>query len=364
MYILGKKSGIPKRNKTGLSTVIANLLLILLVMIAIAIVWIVIQNILTKGSQSVNITQLTLSLSIKYAYFSGTNLLVSVKRNSGPGAMTGIRFVFTNATQSVTVDRNVSMTELQTEVFTFTPSEIPGIGPGDQVSIAPIYLISGNQQISNPTDTAQISGTPPTGQGQLQQSTSCNNNNIIDTGELCDGSQLNGENCTDFGYAAGNLTCDNTCNFNTSGCFNPPPACNGTWDGQIDINAEDQCDGTPLPHGCNQVCECDYGFTSDGNGGCSLNSPLNFGSIRSVWNNIFIDSSDLPENSSVSYYIGKYINFSNSPETGCFLIDFASYIENNSISYLRVAQNNGTIAPDITAGQNYNIWEAANCGQE
>ncbi len=45
-------------------------------------------------------------------------------------------------------------------------------------------------------------------------------NGIVDPGEQCDGADLQGFDCTSFGFAGGVLTCDPvTCTFDTSGCM-------------------------------------------------------------------------------------------------------------------------------------------------
>jgi hypothetical protein len=43
-------------------------------------------------------------------------------------------------------------------------------------------------------------------------------NNVKETGEDCDGSDLDGQTCTGLGYAGGTLTCNVDCTFNTSAC--------------------------------------------------------------------------------------------------------------------------------------------------
>jgi hypothetical protein len=47
-------------------------------------------------------------------------------------------------------------------------------------------------------------------------------NNIIDSGEQCDGSNLGGQTCVGLGYAGGTLSCTASCTFDTSGCISPP----------------------------------------------------------------------------------------------------------------------------------------------
>ncbi|MEM4245109.1 MAG: MopE-related protein [Candidatus Nanoarchaeia archaeon] len=60
-------------------------------------------------------------------------------------------------------------------------------------------------------------------------------NGVIDSGETCDGSNLSGKTCFSFGFTSGNLVCDSTCHYDTSGCYK----C-----GDNVINPGEQCDGT------------------------------------------------------------------------------------------------------------------------
>ena len=45
---------------------------------------------------------------------------------------------------------------------------------------------------------------------------------VVQSPEECDGQDLNGTTCVDFGFAGGVLTCDPTCRLDTSGCVTPP----------------------------------------------------------------------------------------------------------------------------------------------
>ncbi|MGC4120806.1 MAG: lamin tail domain-containing protein [Myxococcales bacterium] len=62
-------------------------------------------------------------------------------------------------------------------------------------------------------------------------------NGAIDSGEQCDGSNLNGKTCASEGFASGSLTCGASCQFNTSGCTK---CGNGT------VDSGEQCDGSNL----------------------------------------------------------------------------------------------------------------------
>jgi hypothetical protein len=78
-------------------------------------------------------------------------------------------------------------------------------------------------------------------------------NGAIDNGETCDGGNVGGRTCTDLGYDGGDLGCADSCNaYDTSNCYNDEPTdeCgNGT------VDPGEECDGNDL-HG--KVCG-DYG---------------------------------------------------------------------------------------------------------
>ncbi|MEZ7821194.1 MAG: Ig-like domain-containing protein [Patescibacteria group bacterium] len=61
----------------------------------------------------------------------------------------------------------------------------------------------------------------------------CNNDNVLDFGEICSGTNLSGKTCSDFGYNSGTLMCSSGCNYYINGCF--------TCGNKIKEDAE-QCD--------------------------------------------------------------------------------------------------------------------------
>ncbi len=50
--------------------------------------------------------------------------------------------------------------------------------------------------------------------------TTCGNN-IVNAGEQCDGTSLDGATCSNLGFSGGSLSCAANCSFNTSACSNP-----------------------------------------------------------------------------------------------------------------------------------------------
>jgi hypothetical protein len=115
-------------------------------------------------------------------------------------------------------------------------------------------------------------------------------NGVINSGEQCDGSNLNGQTCVSRGFASGTLSCGNSCLFVTSGCNSnpqtPPPATCGN--GAIDSG--EQCDGNNF---AGQTC-ASRGFDT-GALGCSSCSLVTSGCYDSPVNtcgNGVIDSGE------------------------------------------------------------------------
>lgn len=96
--------------------------------------------------------------------------------------------------------------------------------------------------------------TPAPGAGD--RSRDCGNG-VVDPGESCDGTNLNGETCSSLGYAAGLLGCHANCGFSTSLCGPPTASC-----GDSILQAGEDCDGaSPWPSGLSCA---DFGFTGVG----------------------------------------------------------------------------------------------------
>jgi len=70
---------------------------------------------------------------------------------------------------------------------------------------------------------------------------SCGNGSV-DTGEDCDGSNLNGATCQSLGYESGVLSCTVSCTFETQSCVSPPPPSCGLSNDVCDVDG-DCCSG-------------------------------------------------------------------------------------------------------------------------
>jgi hypothetical protein len=86
---------------------------------------------------------------------------------------------------------------------------------------------AGGSCIATASCTGTNLGVKDCGAGQKTccKTTTCNHNNIINTGESCDGTNLNGKTCaTQLGTGyTGTLACTSSCTFDTIGCTAPSP---------------------------------------------------------------------------------------------------------------------------------------------
>jgi hypothetical protein len=85
---------------------------------------------------------------------------------------------------------------------------------------------------------------------------------VVNSGESCDGDDLSGLTCQDYGFESGSLSCSSVCGIDTSACTGgPKPHCgNGV------IDAGEQCEGDDL----GRVSSCtDFGGYTGGNISCN-----------------------------------------------------------------------------------------------
>ena len=90
------------KNRKGVSEVVANVLIVLLVIVGIAVIWSVVKPTIDKGAQGIQTGSECLSISLEpvsCAYTNATNVATSsasakIKRNSGGGSIDSIDVVF------------------------------------------------------------------------------------------------------------------------------------------------------------------------------------------------------------------------------------------------------------------------------
>jgi hypothetical protein len=144
---------VERGNKKGLSTIVATLLVILLAIVAIAIIWVVVRNVLQENSDQVSLGKFTVDMEISkadkinYSYISAT-----VKRNPGKGEVSGIIFIASDKDNSEIIKYNISMKELEQRNFQLILYVI-NTSAVEKISIVPIFMRdSGKELIGNIAD--------------------------------------------------------------------------------------------------------------------------------------------------------------------------------------------------------------------
>jgi hypothetical protein len=241
-----------------------------------------------KTSSGPTLTQLTTDTN---ALIGTLNSLVSCEKNAcAAAAATGVVSPFCNTQTPSTMS--------QAQSFLTQIGQVSQSINSTQCSSNPAQA---SQQANNMfSQLSQLQGFDPVGlntkaQGDLSQCqgttppvlppTPVCGNGVIETGEECEGSNLNGQTCQNQGFASGNLSCNNACQFDKSACsgvFVPPgptPECaNGIdddGDGLTDMNdpgcanSTDTSElnvpvGTPPPTGGTPACS--NGLDDDGDG--------------------------------------------------------------------------------------------------
>gem|GEM_PF-603943 len=254
-----------KKGKRGLSTVIITLIIILVSLVAIALIWVAVRNVIQKGSENVQMGQFTMDASVEVIGINETrnNVSLIITRNPGKGDFTGVVFLFENATSKETVTRHFILYELESRGFELHLEQL-NVSNLTKLSIFPLYKSSSNEfTMGSKTDKYIFSGIERflfrPGGGAI-----CGNN-IREMWEACDGTDWGGvTDCTDLGFTSGTLTCDppgdmRECRFNLLQCQNATctPNCAGKECGS------DGCSGS-----CGDCSSYGAGYTCNATGRC------------------------------------------------------------------------------------------------
>jgi hypothetical protein len=133
--------------KKGVSAVVTTVILLALALIAVGIVWAVIQNILVDRTDMINIANSMVELEIESVNVVDEGVNVAVKRKPGKGEMKGIRV----AIGEQVFDINGDLAELATGVYLIPNANLTG-----DVAIAPILETSSGTGVGGVADTQEV----------------------------------------------------------------------------------------------------------------------------------------------------------------------------------------------------------------
>ena len=142
-------------NRKGLSTVVATLIIILLVLVAVGIIWAVVKDILQQGSETVDINVKCLAIEVNAVSVSETSAGVydvTFVRGSGKGDIGGIKMnVFNDDVSSGIIDFGSAISVLETQTRTMDTTvggEITRIDGGNKIKFIVFFLDeSGKEQL-------------------------------------------------------------------------------------------------------------------------------------------------------------------------------------------------------------------------
>jgi hypothetical protein len=189
----------------GLSTIVATLIIILLVLVATGIIWIVIRNVVKGGSEQISLGKFTLDLEISQVKnINDSALNITVKRNSGKGEFIAIVFVIEEEDNSETFTKNVSLLQLERRTFTIILINI-NTSNIRKIKIYPVFRLESGKQITGDLkDEYEFTGlgtTPPLVECSI--ASECNDLNDCTIDSCISGicvhtsitSCINGDNC-------------------------------------------------------------------------------------------------------------------------------------------------------------------------
>jgi hypothetical protein len=142
--------------KKGLSTVVVNVLMVGLILVAMGILWQIISGIMESSKEDAEFSQSKLSLKINSVFIDSSSVSLKISRLTGPGELEGLRFVFYDGISSELVENLTPLEELEQKTF-YLALEKLRYSNLKTVSIAPIFILSsGNKRVGNILDTYTI----------------------------------------------------------------------------------------------------------------------------------------------------------------------------------------------------------------
>ncbi|MCW8966839.1 MAG: LamG domain-containing protein [Candidatus Pacearchaeota archaeon] len=117
----------------GMSQIITTVIMIGIVLVAVGVVWVVVQNIIGEGLQDVSLGSLKISMNIENVRVTDDGIDVRVKRNSGEANLVGLNFIVSDGEDTEVFEVETDMKELATQTFSLDYD-----GFVESVEVAPV----------------------------------------------------------------------------------------------------------------------------------------------------------------------------------------------------------------------------------
>jgi len=184
--------------KRGMSQVVITTLIILIVLVAIAIIWVAVRPLLQIGDE-LDAGQFSISYKIISAgYDNDTDIAsINLRRNAGTGEVIAYNIIFTDINGNSAIVRNDTLIrELETRnlIVDYSSYDLDNLA---EIGIAPVFLINGKEKIGSIVDIWKFGdgGIGLLGEGNGNGGAVCGNG-ILELGEQCDdGNTDDGDGC-------------------------------------------------------------------------------------------------------------------------------------------------------------------------
>jgi len=160
---------VERKNKRGLSTIVATLLIILLTLVAVGIIWVVVRNVIQGGAEQISLGKFTLDLEIRsVARNAGTNSMdIKLKRNPGEGELSGLVFIAVGDENTEIVNvTDLTLRQLEERTFNINLTSSTNVSGLEKVAVAPIFVTESGEEVigdiadeyyfSNPTEDGGV----------------------------------------------------------------------------------------------------------------------------------------------------------------------------------------------------------------
>jgi len=145
-------------NKKGVSTIIVTVIMITIVLAAVGVVWVMIQNILDQSSSDIDLNSKCLKVNLvatKMVCSDATTCDVTINRKAGGDEIGGVKLIFSNTTSGNVgeiVDVAGNIQELGTDIAEDKEHGLTALEKPNNVEIAVYFLDeSGAEQLCSQT---------------------------------------------------------------------------------------------------------------------------------------------------------------------------------------------------------------------
>ncbi len=144
------------KNKKGMSDIVVTLVIILLSLIAIGVVWVVVNNLIKSGTENAEINAKCMRVQLEVVSAncntSGSACTVVVKKTGTTDALAGVKVAFSNASNAYTataLDAPGDIASLvPTTLKNATDSEVfdAGVASPSKVEVTPYFKDASNKE--------------------------------------------------------------------------------------------------------------------------------------------------------------------------------------------------------------------------